>query len=110
MFFLEPSHTQHLQTKKKTKTHTKSSKHGARRPLKTASEKHPQKNTTRIEQNNENEQFGGAPETRNEQGKNELVVTFSALGVPGTPLGHPWGPKWSTPPRAAGTPPSLNFR
>ena len=44
---------------------------------------------------------GGLQKTRpkniygNERGTNELLVTFSAPGAPGTPLGHPWGPKWS---------------
>ena len=31
----------------------------------------------------------------NERGMDELFVTFSAPGVPGTPLGHPGEPKWS---------------
>ena len=31
----------------------------------------------------------------NKRGKDKLFITFSAPGVPGTPLGHPRGPKWS---------------
>ena len=55
----------------------------------------PKNINNKNQQNTEKLPLLGAPETRNEQGTNEPLVTFAAPGAPGTPLGHPWGPKWS---------------
>ena len=44
---------------------------------------------------NGNQWFLGARKTRKQRRMDELFITFSAAGVPGTPLGHPREPKWS---------------
>ena len=39
-----------------------------------------------------------------------IFDTFSSPGVPGTPLGHPWGPKWSQDlPQESPGPPRASF-
>ena len=84
---------------KKTWKHTsettsKSFKNGARRPPETASEKHPPKNNTKIEKYRKC-MILGCPKNKEATKNGRTFITFSAAGVPGTPLGHPREPKWS---------------
>ena len=64
----------------------------------------------RYRKNTENVWFGGAQKTRKQRRMDELFVTFSAPGVPGTPLGHPGhrnSPKTS--PKSLRDPPGRQF-